>query len=134
MRIALHILCVVVVLPYLALAVGFLLLGHAMASGSLLGFVESLLYKAIWLVSWRGLVIVGAVLLVTALGFSARTRWLGAACVCLVAAGCAIVILVIGVDSLSQLLFLAPCVGSAVGAGWLAAEEWPSRRQTEGVA
>jgi hypothetical protein len=134
MRIALHLLCLLVILPYAVLATGFVLLGHAIASGSLLRFFESLLYNALWLLSWKGLAVVGTIVVVAALGFFVRSRWLGAACVALVAAASVIVVLTLGTDGLEfgHLLFLAPCVAAGVGAGWLAETEWPWRRSTSG--
>jgi len=134
MRIALHILCLGVILPYAVLATGFVLLGHAIASGSLLGFFESLLYKAVWLLSWKGLALAGTVIVVATLGFSIRSRWLGAACVAFVAATSVIVALALGTNELDfgHLLFLAPCIGAGIGAGWLAETEWPWRRSDPG--
>lgn len=130
MRAALHVVCVVVLLPYFVLASGFVLFGIAIASGSFLSFLASLLWQAAWLVSWGGLAIVTAILLVAAVGFSARFRWAGAVLVCCVAAGCAIVLITQSTNAVTfgTLLFLAPCIAVVVIAGWLAATEWPNRR------
>jgi hypothetical protein len=126
MRIVLHLLCIVAVLPYLVLASGFLVLGHIVASGSLFGMFETLVAHAAWFVSWRAIVIAALIILVAALGFNPRTRWAAAAFVCLVATASLIVIVTLNSSRLEfgQWVFLVPCIGALVGAGWLAQSEW----------
>jgi hypothetical protein len=128
MRTILHLACLVILLPYLALAAGFLLFGHAVASGSLGAFLLTLLQQAVLLVSWGGLAIVAALLVIAALGFWPATRGSGALCVCALALASLAVLLVgstaaIGAD---QLLFLLPCFVAAFASGWLAVREWPA--------
>ena len=40
---ALHVFATIVVLPYVVLAIGFVILGHSISSGSLLSFFDTLL-------------------------------------------------------------------------------------------
>jgi hypothetical protein len=47
-----HLLCTLVLLPYLALAAWFLILGDAIAGGSLASFLATLLSHALWLMPW----------------------------------------------------------------------------------
>ena len=136
MRAVLHVLSVVALLPYLALAGGFLLLGHAIGRASLFGFFESLITQAAWFVSWGGIAIFSAIGIVASLGLSSRARWVGAAGVCLLAAGCLVVLLTMSTTHITSgtLVFLLPCAGSSLAAGWLAAAEWPRRRKAEYAA
>lgn len=136
MRGALHVLSTIVLLPYIALAFGFLFLSHAISSGSLFSFFETLLAQIAWLFPWGLLGFACAIALVIALGLIPRLRWLGGLCLCLIAASCLVVILTVTTSTigLSQLLFLLPCFAILVFGGWLAVVEWRSRRLTQAVA
>ena len=130
MRGALHVLGTIVLVPYVALAAGFALLGHAIASDSLGGFLGTLLSQALWLVPWGLIGSIVAVALVAALGLSARLRWLGGLCLCLIAAGCLTVVLVVTTSriGLPELIFLLPCMAVLFFGAWLAVVEWCAGR------
>ena len=129
MHAVLHTLSVIVLLPYATLAVGFLLLDHAVRRGSFLGLLDALLAAALALVPWGAIAIAGAFAAIVALGFTTRYRWLGAACTCLIA-DLSMLVIVFGSTSAmgpGQWLFLVPCFIVAGYAGWLAATQWPRR-------
>lgn len=116
-------------LPSLGLASGFLILGHAIAGGNLLQMFLRLLDDALWLAS--GGVFVVAVLLLAVLigGFFARTRYIAAAAVAVLALVSGIVLIALGSDPFSggRELFLLPGAVSLCIGAWLASKEWPSR-------
>ena len=131
MRGALHLLCTIVLLPYLMLAGWFLILGDAIAGGSLASFFTTLLAHALWLFPWGLLGVAAAILGVIALGLIESIRWLGGLCLFLLAAGCLLV--VVGADAsaleIGQLLFLLPCFAVLFFGAWLAVVELRERRQ-----
>ena len=130
MRAVLHILAVLVLLPYLALAAGFLIIGHAISGGSLLSFFEKLLTHATWIVPW-GVIGAGVVIVVlTVLGILSDLRWLGALLLSVLAAVCLAVILVVpsSLPDAGQILFLAPCAGVLAFSAWLWRRERRSTR------
>jgi len=129
MRGALHLLCSIVLLPYLLLAAWFLILGDAIASGSLLSFFGTLLAHAVWLMPWGILGFGCGFLILCVIGVSDRLRWLGAACLFVLAGGCLLVIGQIdAVTSFGQILFLLPCLGVLGCGAWLLAAELRSRQ------
>ena len=129
MRGALHLLCTIVLLPYLLLAAWFLILGDAIASGSLLSFLGTLLAHALWLMPWGILGFGAGFVILVVIGITDRLRWLGAACLFALAAGCLVVIGAIdAINSFGQLLFLAPCAGVLGCAAWILAAELRMRR------
>jgi len=129
MRGALHLLCTIVLLPYLLLAAWFLILGDAIASGSLLSFFGTLLAHALWLMPWGILGFGGGFLILCVIGVSDRLRWLGAVCLFVLAGACLLVIgLVDAVTSFGQALFLLPCLGVLGCGAWLLTEELRSLR------
>jgi len=130
MRSALLVLGTIVLLPYIVLAFGFILLGQAIASGSLAAFFMTLLSQAVWLVPWGLIGIAGVIVLIAALGISARFRWLGAMCLCAIAAVCLAVILVGSTTRIGppQLLFVLPCAAVLVFAAMVAVDEFRSLR------
>ena len=135
MRESLHVLGTLVLIPYLLLAIAFVLLGQAIASGSLFSIFGTLLSQALWILPWGILGFVGGICIVLALGLSARFRWLGGLCLCVLAAGC-LAVLVLGSSSrigFGELVFLLPCAMVLVYGMWLAVVEWPTRRQNENV-
>ena len=135
MRGALHLLCSIVLLPYLLLAAWFLILGDAIASGSLLSFFETLLAHALWLMPWGILGFGCGFVILCAIGVSDRLRWLGAACLFVLAAGCLVVIARIdAVTSFGQVLFLMPCISVLACAAWVLAAELRGRTAAVGSA
>jgi hypothetical protein len=131
MRAVINLLSIVVSLPYLVLAGGFLLLGHSIKTGSLLGFFKSTLEQALWLLSGGGIVVASCIIVLAALGFLPSCRWAAAAIVGIVSGGSLLVICfgTSGEIGVGELLFLLPSGLSMFGAGWLAIQEWPFRRK-----
>jgi hypothetical protein len=129
MRALLHLLATLVVLPYLALAGALVLLGRIIVAGSLPSIILALLEQVLWLIPWGLLGVLGVLLVLIALGFSDRLRWLGASCLFAVAAACLILIASLQSGPLDggQLLFLLPCFAVAAFAAWLALVEWRLR-------
>lgn len=128
MRALLHTLAVIVLLPYLALAMSFVLFDYATSRGSLPGFLDALLAMAASLLSWGGILAIGGALLVMVLGTSGRYRWATAAALC-AAAAVAVAVVVIGSSSAigaGELFFLLPCLAALACLGWIAAREWPT--------
>ena len=129
MRALLHLLSFILLLPSLTFASGFLVLGHAIAGGTLLQIFLRLLYDALWLAS-GGVLLVAALLLAVLIGgFFARTRYLASAAVAILAVGSSVVLIALGSGPLSggRELFLVPGLVSLVASGWLARNEWRSR-------
>ena len=127
MRPVLHLFSVVLVLPVLALASAFVILGRAIGAGSLPGLFNQLLADAVWLIPW-GLLTAGAALLAVALGgLFARTRWLAGLCVAFLGIGSTVIVIVLTLGhsdtSFAQLPFFVPgVVASCIGA-WFALTE-----------
>ena len=130
MRGALHLLCKIKLLPYLMLAAWFLILGDAIASGSLAAFFTTLLSHALWLFPWGLLGIAAGIIGVAALGVIEGVRWLGGLCLFVLAGGCLFVVLTGSSSALGpgELLFLSPCFAIMVFGGWLALAELRPRR------
>lgn len=130
MRSALLVLGTIVLLPYIVLALGFILIGQAIASGSLAAFFMTLLSRALWLAPWRFIGIAGVIVLLAALGISACLRWLAAMCLGATATVCLDVILVGNTTRIGppQLLFVLPCVAVLVFAAMVAVDEFRSLR------
>lgn len=130
MRGALHVMGTLVLIPYVAFAAAFAMLGQAIARKSLFGFLDALLSQALWLMPWGLLGIIAAIVLVAGFGLSARLRWLGGVCLCLIAASCIAVLVVVSTSPtvLSEMLFLSPCIGVMIFGAWLAVVEWRARR------
>ena len=129
MRALLHLLSFMLLLPSLGLASGFLILGHAIAGGNLLQMLWRLLNDALWVAS-GGVFLVAALLLAVLIGgFFARTRYVAAAAVAVLALVSGIVLIALGSEPFSagRELFLLPGVVSLCIGGWLASKEWPSR-------
>lgn len=130
MRGALHLLCTIVLLPYVMLAAWFLILGDAIAGGSLASFFSTLLSHAVWLIPWGLLGFAGGVLAVMALGLIDSVRWLGGLCLVVLAAGCLLVVVGTNPSAIGpgELLFLLPCFAVLVFGAWLAIAELRARR------
>lgn len=129
MRSAVYVVALIVLLPYLALAAGFLVLGAAIAGGTLAAFFATLLAVAVWMIPWGLLGGAIAFVALLALAASERHRWIGAACLCAGAAVSLTVIVVMPGDSLDggQLLFLLPGAIAGVAAGSVAASDFRQR-------
>ena len=132
MRALLHLTAVVLALPGILLAAGFLALGQAIAAKTLPGFFGVLLELFVWLVPWG---LVGSVLALLALvlaGFSARLRPFAAACVALLAIASSVVLLVLATShgnfAPGQLAFFVPALAAMAISAWLAASEWRATR------
>jgi len=126
MRAALHLLATIVLIPYLLLAAAFLLLGSAIATGTLGGFLVALLSFALWLMPWGALGGIAALCGLVALGMIDQTRWF-AALLLLALAGACLGVIAFGASGgldAGVALFLAPCAAVAAFAGWLAFVEW----------
>jgi hypothetical protein len=80
MRGALYLLCTLVLLPYLALAAWFLILGDVIAAGSLASIITMLLSHALLLFPWGLLGIAAGIVGLAALGVIESARWLGGLC------------------------------------------------------
>jgi len=132
MRVAIHLLATLILIPYFLLAGGFLLFGYAIAGGSLITLFDSMLSAAFWLLPLGLLVGVAVFAALTLLGTNDRTRWLASACVCVLAASSLFVIVATPSGPLDsgQVLFLLPCALAAVASGWLAVSEWRRRQST----
>jgi hypothetical protein len=74
------------------LAAWFLILGDAIAGGSLLSFFSTLLSHALWLVPWGLLGFVAAIFGIMALGLIRNVRLLGGISLFVLAAGCLLVV------------------------------------------
>lgn len=129
MRGILHLIATLVLLPYVALAGAFVLLGSAIAGGSLGAMLRILLAEALWLFPWGFLGCAAAIVVLIALGVGERLRWLGAACLFGLAAASLVVILALPADlpDVGQVVFLLPCAAVLAFSGWLAASEWRRR-------
>ena len=75
MKVLLHLLSIILVLPSVVLASAFAILGHAIATGSLLGFLGDLLAVALWLVPWGLLAVLVALLALVLGGLWVRFRF-----------------------------------------------------------
>lgn len=113
-----------VLVPYLALAAAFLLLGAAIArsGGSIWSIFDSLLHQALWIVPWGLIGAAGLIIAIATLGVFPESRRIGGACLAALAAGSIIVLVTMdssGLDA-GSLTFLAPCAGVLVLGLWLA--------------
>ena len=119
MREAAHILATLVVAPYVALAVGFLLLGHAISrgtAGGTGGFLLALLDIFIWMVPWGVLVLVTSLLLVGAMYFSRGTRVAASAALVGISFATLAVLVAVptGWPDAGQIVFMLPCAAAGV--------------------
>ena len=137
MRPLLHLLSVALVLPIVAFAFAFIILGRAIATGSLLGLLGRLLFDAIWIIPWAILAVCAVLLMITLGGLFVRTRWLAALCVAVLGIVSTAVVIVLTVvhsnASFDDLLFYVPgAVASYIGA-WFALTERPRREARAGA-
>jgi hypothetical protein len=120
MSAALHILATLVVVPYVILAIGFVLLGHTIGSGSLLSIMHRLLNHFLWIVPWGIIGFVCAITLLAVVGAIPGSRRIGAVCL-FVLAGASLAIILFTPTSppdAGQVLFLLPCIVVFIFAAW----------------
>ena len=131
MRGAMHLLCTLVLLPYLALAAWFLILGDAIAGGSLVSFLATLLAHALWLMPWGLLGLTAGIIGLAALGMIESVRWLGGLCLFVLAGSCLFILIAGNRTAIGsgELLFLLPCFAILVFGAWLALAELRMRRR-----
>ncbi len=125
MRAVFHVLATIVVVPYVLLATGFLLLGQAINSGSILAFFDTLITQFVWIMPWGILGFVLGLLVLATLGLFPPTRWLAGLLLGLLAGSSLLIILFFdrSLDS-GKFLFLLPCLLVVLFATWLAFREW----------
>jgi hypothetical protein len=130
-----HLLCTLALLPYLMLAAWFLLLGDAIAGGSLASFFTTLLAHALWLIPWGLLGLTAGIVGVAALGVIESVRWLGGLCLFVLAAGCLFIVIAGNSSAIGagELLFLLPCFAILIFSGWLTVAELRARRTRAGL-
>jgi len=135
MRGAIHLLCTLVLLPYLALAAWFLLIGDVIASRSLASVLTTLLSHALWLFPWGLLGVAAGIVAIAALGVIDRARWLGGLCLFALAGACLFIVIAGNPSAIGagELLFLLPCFAILVFGGWLAVAELSVRRRAGGL-
>ncbi len=121
MHALLHIVAAVLVLPYVALACLFLLIGEAARTKGLLALLDVALHHASWFARWGMYVIPLLWLLLAAAGMIAPFKRPGALALGLLAAGSLVVIITLDSSrmDLGQVLFLAPCLAVVVMSVWL---------------
>jgi hypothetical protein len=130
LRALVYLVALLTLLPYIALATAFVLLGQAIAGGSLLSFLAALLNDVDWMLPWGFLGYAGTATGIAFLGFARRSRWIGALCLSFIALACMAMLLALPASPVraGELLFLAPCALVALYGAWLAQSEWPLRR------
>jgi hypothetical protein len=126
----LHVLATIVLLPYVLLAIAFLLLEQAIGDGTLGALLKSLLAQALWLVPWGMLGFLVFAVALGVLGLHPASRWLGGLLLCVAAVASTIIVIVKPAGSVDAggLLFLAPCVLVAAYGAWTVITEGPLRR------
>jgi hypothetical protein len=128
MRVASYLVLIVILIPYALLAAGFALLGHVIADGTPGSLIKALLRVAVWLIDGGLLAVAAALLGLLIPAVSDRWRWIGFACLCLIALASLSAIVVLSAAPLEagQWLFLAPCLLMAGISAWFARIEWRS--------
>ena len=126
MRPSLHVISVLLLLPSLLFASGFIFLGRAISAATLFALVDRVANDALWLLSWGIYAAIALLLAILVGGLFVQTRWLAASLVALLSLASAIVIIVLHSGSISfgQWLFLLPgFIALCIGA-WLAVDGW----------
>ncbi|MEO5671090.1 MAG: hypothetical protein ABIR26_10405 [Ramlibacter sp.] len=123
---ALHILATIVVLPYVALAIAFALIGQVASSKSLGALLWTLLTQIDWIIPWGILAFVAAIAVIAGLGLMASLRWLGHLSLFVLAFVALLVVVILpgSAIGLGELVFLAPCIAVLVYSAWQAAAGW----------
>ena len=127
MRPLLHLLSIALLLPSLVFAMGFALLGHAIAGATLFQFLYRLLMQFLAVMTWGIFAAAGFFILLVLGGFFVQTRWLAGLCVAILSVVSAAVLIVLGSGPFDagQWLFLVPGAASLFIGAWLAYTEWP---------
>ena len=127
MKPLLHLVSIVLVLPGVALAVAFIVLGRAIAAQSLVGLLFQLLSDALWIVPWGLLAACTGIVAVAIAGLRSRTRWIAGLCVALLGIGSTLVLVGLGAQQVSadSVLFLLPGAAGACIGLWFAWTERP---------
>ena len=137
MRPLVYLLSFALMLPGLVLASGFILLGHAIAGGSLADFFMRLLSEAALLVDWGIVAALSFLLAILVCGLIGRTRRVAASCVAVLAAASGIVLIALGSHPFAEgrWAVLLPGVASLWMSGWLAVRDprQPDRPRIEGL-
>jgi hypothetical protein len=136
MRLLLHLVSFALMLPGLAFAAYFLLLGHAISGGSLLAFLDRMLSDAAAFATWGIFAAGGFLALVLVSGLFVRVRWLAAFCVMILSIASTFVLIALGSEPFSsgRWLFLVPGLISFALSGWIVASERPRAAQVRSVA
>jgi hypothetical protein len=127
MRVLLHLVSIMLLLPSLVFSIAFVWISHATAQKSLVDFLLQLLEDASILLKWGLLVFVISIALIAGAGFSARFRWLAGLAVALLAIISAVLLVSLGsspVTSSNALFFLPGFLSLCIGA-WLTFTERP---------
>jgi hypothetical protein len=113
--IALHLFAMLIVVPYLLLAIAFLIVGHAMGSVPRGGLLDAVVLQAGWIMPWGALGFIAAMVAVLVLGVREPTRHWGSACVA--ALGVMSILALAfpdsGVISVVEWLVLSPCIAAS---------------------
>ena len=111
----------ILVLPYVALAAGFLLIGEVARAKGLAAIFDVVFHHFDWIVRWGiyGFVLLWFVLVV--MGFFDQFQRFTALCLFLLAAGSSVVIMLLPASKmeLGDFLFLVPCFAVAGTSFWL---------------
>lgn len=137
MRPLAYLLSFALMLPGLVLASGFIVLGHAIAGGTLVEFFMRLLSEFVLLVDWGIIVALSFLVVILICGFFGRTRRFAASCVAVLAAASVIVLIGLGSHPFSEgrWVFLLPGVASLWMSGWPAMQDprQPRRSDIQGL-
>lgn len=108
------------VLPYVALAGLFVLIGEAARVKGLVALLDAALHHASWIIQWGIYAIPLLWLLLAVAGFFAPFKRAGALALCMLALG-SLLVLILQTSRMEpgQLLFLAPCFVVAATSAWL---------------
>ena len=124
MRSLLHLLSVILVLPSVALASAFIILGRAIATQTLFGVIGQLLSDALWLIPWGLLAGFAVVLLIAVGGLFVQTRRIAGLCVAILGVGSMVISIAMIVShstiTTGQLRFFVPAVVASCIGIWLA--------------
>jgi hypothetical protein len=118
----LHLLCAVVVLPYIALALFFIFVGQLAGSNGILSLVETVWNNFVFYFT-RGMFLAPILwVCLVVMGFLPSLQRSGSLCLSVLAAVSLIVIVAMQSSrfELGQLLFLVPCAAIVATCAWLA--------------
>jgi hypothetical protein len=124
-----------VVVPYLLLAIAFLILGHAIRGGSLLAFFDTLLAHATWIVPWGAIGFVVGLVALAVLGIVPATRRIAAIVLAALATASFVTVVLMDRSSMDAgaFFFLLPCIAVAAASAWIAKTEGDAERERAAV-